>query len=325
MRGRQTSLCDTARTAGICSARLYPISSTISMLQHSITIPGHHRQVRRRHPQTVRLQGSSGVLAHQLQCAWLKATIRFCSFMLRTRGAPTTASPGIRMYAAGFVAASAKKAFVSGLLVTWAGVRPALSLALMSAPCVRVRRGVSRSSGHRRSKRRLKMQESECFLEQEGKQRARAKGERIRRTNLAHQEAADLGVVISRSHMKRRAVFLQTSASIQHNYSIADLFPGPFALPAPESRREQDLHTEQAECKGANWGSKAPARPLLRALWRVQWCTSRINSTRRKGCLTSSGAFTLMPIFTASMMSFGSPRQHAKCSSVFLPAVVMAV
>ena len=108
-------------------------------------------------------------------------------------------------------------------------------------------------------------------------------------------------------------------------YSIADLFPGPFALPAPESRREQDLHTEQAECKGANWGSKAPARPLLRALWRVQWCTSRINSTRRKGCLTSSGAFTLMPIFTASMMSFGSPRQQAKCSSVFFPAVVIAV
>ena len=53
-------------------------------------------------------------------------------------------------------------------------------------------------------------------------------------------------------------------------YSIADLFPGPFALPAPESRREQDLHTEQAECKGANWGSKAPARPLLRALWRAE-------------------------------------------------------
>ena len=53
-------------------------------------------------------------------------------------------------------------------------------------------------------------------------------------------------------------------------YSIADLFPGPFALPAPESRREQDLHTEQAECKEANWGSKAPARPLLRALWRAE-------------------------------------------------------
>ena len=32
-----------------------------------------------------------------------------------------------------------------------------------------------------------------------------------------------------------------------------------------------------------------------------------------------------MPIFTASMMSFGSPRQQAKCSSVFFPAVVMAV
>ena len=28
---RQTHLCDTARTAGICCARLYPISSTISI------------------------------------------------------------------------------------------------------------------------------------------------------------------------------------------------------------------------------------------------------------------------------------------------------
>ena len=219
---RQTRPCDTARTAGICSARLHPISSTISMLLSTpITIPGHHRQVRRRHPQTVRLQGSSGVLACQLKSAWLRAAICFCRFMLRTRGAPTTASPGIRMYAAGFVAASAKKAFVSGLLVTWAGVRPALSWALMSAPCVRGRRGVSRSPGHRRSKRRLKMLESECFLEPEGKQRARAKGESIRGTHLAHQEAADLGVVISRSHMKRRAVFLQRSASIQHNGTVS--------------------------------------------------------------------------------------------------------
>ena len=38
---------------------------------------------------------------------------------------------------------------------------------------------------------------------------------------LAHQEAADLGVVISRSHMKRRAVFLQRSASIQHNGTVS--------------------------------------------------------------------------------------------------------